>query len=310
MNYSPIAIFACSRPKHTANLLRTLKKNPEINKSKIFFFIDYPKHINDLKNYREVINILEAFNQNAILIKRKRNLGLKQNIISGINYVLDRYENVIVLEDDLQVSPNFINFINKALNYYKNEKNIISISGFGLSNENLNNLNTKKDFYLNHRFPSWGWATWKSKWPQHILKLNIDELKNDNLTELNKYCGNDVKVAVEKILLNELDAWAALTTYYSYINNLFSLYPTNSLVENKGFDGSGVNGGYSKKISSLKISTGYNAQFTKDIVFDLDIARRHNKYLTRGNIYVFISNLLEILRLKKIIKSFISILFR
>ena len=63
-------------------------------------------------------------------IIRKKNFGLAKNIVSGINYVFKENDKAIILEDDIIVSPFFLNYMNKNLNIYKNDK---KASFFGFS---------------------------------------------------------------------------------------------------------------------------------------------------------------------------------
>jgi GR25 family glycosyltransferase involved in LPS biosynthesis len=87
---------------------------------------------------------------------------LANSIISGVSQILKEHDKVIVLEDDLITSPNFLDFMNQALNFYQGNKQIHSISGYTLDLPSLKNYT--KDYYLGYRASSWGWGTWKEKW--------------------------------------------------------------------------------------------------------------------------------------------------
>ena len=108
---------------------------------------------------------------------RKTNYGLAKNITSGVSKIFKRYEKIIVLEDDLLVSKNFLKFMNDALNFYQNKKKIWHISGWSYDISEINNLNFD-NYFLS--FPSsWSWATWKNRWkyfnknPANIIKKKI-----------------------------------------------------------------------------------------------------------------------------------------
>ena len=71
------------------------------------------------------------------------------------------------MEDDLLASPYFLDFMNEALDFYEENNNIFSISGWSLR---LNTLNKyKEDIYFHNRYSSWSWATWSSRWNQMIF---------------------------------------------------------------------------------------------------------------------------------------------
>ena len=63
------------------------------------------------------------------LILHSNNLGLKQNILSCGDLV-DEYDAVIILEDDLYVAKDFYNYAKQAAFYYLNNDNIAGISLF------------------------------------------------------------------------------------------------------------------------------------------------------------------------------------
>ena len=64
----------------------------------------------------------------------KINKGLAKSIIDGVSNMLNRYSRVIVLEDDLRTTPNFLDFMNQSLDFYENNRAIQSVSGYSLKN--------------------------------------------------------------------------------------------------------------------------------------------------------------------------------
>ena len=73
----------------------------------------------------KIRNILIKFsvkNKNVTLIFRNKNFGLKKNITLGISEIISKYKRVIVLEDDLILSRNFLLYMNSGLNFYKKKK--------------------------------------------------------------------------------------------------------------------------------------------------------------------------------------------
>ncbi|MCS2404710.1 hypothetical protein NXY31_07810 [Bacteroides salyersiae] len=77
---------------------------------------------------------------------------------------MEKYGKAIVLEDDLTCTPNFLSYINQALDYYEHDKRIFSICGYGLKIKKP--IGYSSDVYLSKRSSSWGWATWKDRWEQ------------------------------------------------------------------------------------------------------------------------------------------------
>ena len=127
MRLAPIVIFTYNRPLHLAKTLNYLKKNNLSKKSKIIFFSDGLKNKKDnqeKKNINEVKNIIRSvkgFKSKEIFYKKK-NVGLKKNIINGVSKILKKYKKIIVIEDDVLVGKYFLEYMNMALERYKNDK--------------------------------------------------------------------------------------------------------------------------------------------------------------------------------------------
>jgi GT2 family glycosyltransferase len=111
---SPVAIFTYNRPDHLRKCIQSLKKNLLFKKTKFFIFQD------GLKSYSSSItakyeSLFSELPGNFKIIKRKKNYGLKRNIMSGVSYILSKYRTVIVCEDDLVFHRDFIYYMNYIL---------------------------------------------------------------------------------------------------------------------------------------------------------------------------------------------------
>ena len=125
---APIIIFSYNRPKHLNNLLNSLVKNNISKFSKNFFFVMVPKNQKDERKISEIKSLLKFKIKIYKQIFRKKNIGLANNIINGVSQVLKKYRNCIVLEDDLVINKNCINYMNCMLKQFKNNKKIGSVS--------------------------------------------------------------------------------------------------------------------------------------------------------------------------------------
>ena len=71
---------------------------------------------------REYIKKLHGF-KSITIIEQEKNLGLANSIIQGVTATVKKYGRAIVLEDDIETSPYFLQFMNEALDLYSNIKN-------------------------------------------------------------------------------------------------------------------------------------------------------------------------------------------
>ena len=246
MNISPIIIFTYNRLDHLDTLIRSLKKNSLFDNSEVLVFSDGPKNEEDKKRIEKIRIFLKKTLQHhkSQIIERDINLGLSKNVIGGITQAFETYDQLIILEDDLEVSPYFLKYMNDALNLYANVDNVASISGYMYPIESKKFSN---DFFFLNLVESWGWGTWKRAWKEFendsvkLLK-KIDERKLIN--DFNLSSG----IAYYKMLQDNIkganDSWAIRWYASTFLKNMNTLFPNKSFVRNTGIDNSGENCSY------------------------------------------------------------------
>lgn len=241
--YAPICLFTYNRLKETKQTIDSLKNNYLAMESELFIFSDGPRNemvkskVDKLREYLRTISGFKAVS----IIESTENKGLANSIISGVTQVINKYGKVIVLEDDLITTANFLNFLNQALDFYKNDINIQSVNGFALD---ISSTGNKGDVYFQKRPFSWGWATWSDRWNPNIFnKEMIKSEINLNVSVLKKFkkaCGDDIVTMLLNSLNEKNDSWYVRWVYNHFKNKRYSVYPRYSLVENIGFGDSGT----------------------------------------------------------------------
>jgi len=240
MNLAPIILFTYNRPEHTKKALDSLKKNELAGQSKLIVFIDGPKNEEDSLSINKIHSFLKKIDwiKEVEIHRSKENLGLKKSILNGVTTVINTYGKAIILEDDIEISPGFLEYMNSALSLYENNKTVMHISGY-VPETYFNNLLPNTFF---HSFMScWGWATWKDRWD--LIELDIDKIIgqiNDNKKYFNI---NNTFNLYEQIKLNKhgtINTWAIFWYASIFINKGLCLYPKKSVVRNIGLDGTGV----------------------------------------------------------------------
>lgn len=237
MKYAPIIIFCYNRLDSLKLLINSLLKNKEFLETELIIYSDAAKTSHDLKNVelvRAYVDSMDIINRKTI-IKREVNFGLAKNIINGVTEVINNFGKVIVLEDDLIVSENFLCYMNSALNFYKNREYIFSISGYTAQLKSLKNY--EKDTYLSYRPSSWGWATWKNKWDGIDWKIeHFNEFSKDRV-EVNRFNrgGIDMYRMLKHYMIGKNNSWAIRWAYAMYKKDKYAIYPKISKIQNIGF---------------------------------------------------------------------------
>jgi hypothetical protein len=255
---APICLFTYNRLTETKQTIYALQKNYLSKNSDLFIFSDGPKNEQAVSKVEEVRKYLQSISgfKSISIIESSINKGLANSIISGVSQIINQYGKVIVLEDDLITSPNFLNFMNQALEFYSNKKKIQSINGYSLSIRHKT-----YDIYFQQRPFSWGWATWADRWDEEIFnkeKIHITiNNQNKTLSLFRKKCGTDIPKMLINSINNKNDSWYVRWAFSHFINKTYSVYPTYSLIENIGFSQygthcKGINSFYSEPTQSNK----------------------------------------------------------
>ena len=169
--YYPVAIFCYNRPNHLRKMLESIQRNAESIHTKAYFFIDGAKDNQDkieISKILEIINNSNNFKEN-IIINRDSNFGMQKNVITGISHVLRENEAAIVVEDDLKFSKYYLNFMNKALKFYKPYENVWQINAWSYPNYITFSKKTK----ISNQMSSWGMGVYKIS-GSFLLRMNLN----------------------------------------------------------------------------------------------------------------------------------------
>lgn len=230
----PVVIFCYNRPYYLEQLIKSLKKNKYYKSFKYYFFCDGPKKIaNDVTNCRAVSEIIKNFKVKKKIINRKKNIGLSNNVISGLNLIFKKkkYEGAIILEDDLELNKNCLIFLSSALNYYKNYNDIGSITGYSYIDKYKKFLD--KDYFLSFRHCSWCWGTWSKIWNK-IEWSNYKLNKGQQISDFS-IGGKDLPLMLKAQEMKLVNSWAIRFNFYCFKKKLLSIAPRFSHVINNGF---------------------------------------------------------------------------
>lgn len=267
--YAPVAVFVYNRVEQTQRILDALNCNTLSDKTKIFIFSDAAKDNTEKEKVKQVRNYIQNFKNNnsfqeTNLILAEKNLGLQDSLINGITRIINEYGKVIVVEDDILTSKDFLTFMNSALMYYQDDNKVWSVSGYTPRLRSLKRLQT--DVYCSVRGNCWGWATWSNRWNRIDWEVSDYEKFIVNKNEIKRFNegGKDMTSLLKLQKNGSINSWAIRWNYQQYKEQMISIFPKFSKVQNIGFDGTGTNGGIANSFNtSIKEEKEWDFQYNE-----------------------------------------------
>lgn len=273
-NLAPIILFVYNRPWHTQQTLDALAKNDLAKESILYIYADGAKKNateTDLQKIEEVRKVISNFGdcKETHILRREKNWGLANNVIDGVTKIVNQHGKIIVLEDDLITSPFFLDFMNKGLDFYQENDQVLGVGGyFYFPNEDLN------ETFLLPLVSSWGWATWSVKWDKVEFDASklLEQVIEKELEQKVNFGNNNYFNLLQAQVKKEVDSWAICFYVSCVVTNKSFLRPHLSLVQNIGLDNSGThcddNSPYTPHLSKHKIEvkqipTGASLEATK-----------------------------------------------
>lgn len=244
---APIVLFAYNRPEHLRRTLASLQANGMAEQSELFVYCDGPKQnakpevLERIESVRELARSVSGF-WALHVVEHAENQGLATSVINGVSDIMARYGRAIVLEDDLQLSPHFLRFMNEALARYEHSPSVFSIGGYTFPPATMPiPKNYAYDTYLGVRCCSWGWATWADRWDTVDWGMTYfdDFVKNREAIREFERGGPDLPRMLAEQYAGYIDSWAIRFCFAHCSQKSYCLYPVRSLVNNLGLDNSG-----------------------------------------------------------------------
>jgi hypothetical protein len=283
---APVVMFAYRRPDHLRNTLTSLMRCDGFEQSPIIVYCDGARDANETDSVmatrelaRNMLGDRAEYHFNDV------NLGLSRSVIAGVSNTVDRFGRAIVVEDDLELSPSFLNFMNQSLDRYANDERVFQVSGYMFDVPELKAVPSA--LFLPFTV-SWGWATWKRAWDQFDPQATGWEALRTNKV-LRRRFNLDGTYDYATMLMSQMaglrDSWAVRWYWTVFKANGLVLFPPVSLVRNTGFDGSGTHGRgllrkFSKAMSDLS-STDIN--LSESVFLDAGLYAHVKKALRRQN---------------------------
>lgn len=251
INCAPVVITTLNRYSHFKECFESLEKCKLADKTDVYIALDYPPSDKYRAGWLKLNEYLDKKEENHVfkkltIVKRQHNYGIKfpnSNSRAIVGDLQNKYDRYIFSEDDNVFSPNFLVFLNKGLEKFKDDDRISFVCGYNYPMKFPKSY--KNNFYISKHASPWGFGTWFSK-EEHIKKYyDLDFLKallrnKESFNKLMKYKTSTVYSIINMVKNNLVYGDSARGSYIC-LEDKFCVFPTISKVKNTGIDGSGVN---------------------------------------------------------------------
>lgn len=250
-SWAPVAVFAYNRPDKLSALMSNLQACNGFAASQVKIFVDGAKGDADqlaVEAVREYVRSLAL--PNVSYSFNKVNRGLRNSIFAGVTEAVGEHGKVIVLEDDLVLSPVALEYFNKGLLRYETEQRVWSIAGYLYDAPQLRQSGAAVSLPFTH---PWGWATWKRAWDQFELDNRPDSKELRSRGFKSAFDMNGVYPFTKQLknsLAHRVNSWSVHWYYTVFRHGGVSIFPPRRIVDNVGLN-AGTHGGVSNPYNLL-----------------------------------------------------------
>lgn len=306
----PVAFIVFKRLDTMKEVFKSIRA---IEPNKLYVISDAAREGNDteeekVKNVRSYIEQHVDWPCEVIKVYADKNMGCKNRIVSGLDYVFSKENKAIILEDDCVPSQEFFDFCSELLDYYENDERIMMISG----------CNPIQEYPMEYSYTFsllssiWGWATWSRAWQKY--DGNISSWKDVEKKGLIKnlyetYTYSYLKENFNLVYEHKNDTWDYQWEYARIINSGLGIVPKQNMIKNIGFgeDATHTIGNTPKNINfswnNIKEIIAHPPYVMRDWFYD---KAYQDKFMKKSRVKRVIKKIICYEKLKKVIYTFVG----
>lgn len=279
MNLAPVGICTYTRLDHLMKTIEALKANTLAQQTELYIFSDGPRPGDEAKvqELRDYLTTITGFKKVHPRLQPTNNMF--ENTTNANMRLNENYGRSIFIEDDIVTSPYFLEFMNESLEKYESNKKVMSIGGYCPPVTIPKNY--ASDVFFSQIFCPWGLGMWKDRFELvNQAKTAWSRRVDPDVVNSLKYLGKDFvrrykALCKESVTDFELAAkFDLLATVTMLKHQMFSVQPRQTMIENIGFDGTGLHCHSSDDKFFHKANAQFRPKnFTDDVSPDQRVAR-------------------------------------
>lgn len=225
-----IAVFLHNRPARAARTLDTLRHCDLASQSAMTIYCDGPKASDEQDYVDEVRRIASECTgfRHVDIVEHSTHVGRSRLIVESLTELFIQLDQIIVVEDDIDVSPSFLALMNEGLAAYADDERVISVCGYSYA------VRAPETFFLPGAH-CWGWATWKRGWSLfngNPMALVEDLMAKDLVFEFDGGGAEPLTQALYDTVLDDNTSWSLCWMATAIVCGKLTLFPGKALVRN------------------------------------------------------------------------------
>ncbi len=256
--HTPIAFIIFKRADLTERVFAEIRRAKPV---KLYIIADGPRTPEEQADTDAARAVTEGVDWPCKVVRlySSANLGCKKRVITGLNEVFAREEQVIILEDDCLPHPTFFTYCATLLHQYRDDTAIGTINGTAMPG--LTAIAGEKPCVFTRFSVVWGWATTRRVW--QLVDPEIEEWESLRQTDWLKslFPGQPHLVYGVGAMFDQTragcDAWSYAMLFALLKHNLLNVHPAENLISNIGFDHRAAHTYTVKPYSNLPYGRGW-----------------------------------------------------
>ena len=235
-----VAVFVFRRPDTTKRVLEQLSI---VKPKRLYVICDGPREgkEREAELQKETLELFANIDWECDVRFNvaHENLGCKNRVVSGIDWVFGFEESAIFLEDDCLPTLDFFYFCESMLHRFRGQDDIGMVSG--TRQTLIPNLNNRHVTFT--RIPRiWGWATWRDRWES--FDADLEQVESRGFQEAAYWGAEGILSRAHwssrfEESRKDPSIWDAQWVYALWSQRRYSVQPPVNLISNIGF-GSGA----------------------------------------------------------------------
>jgi hypothetical protein len=248
---APVLIPTLCRYEHLRRCVSSLAACTHAARTDLFVALDAPLHESHRPGSGRIADYLPQITGFASVnvVRRAENYGALRNYLDARRLLFETYDRVILCEDDNELAPCFLDYVNQGLQRFEGDAEVMAVCGYHFPVTAP--VPATATHYLHRGFCAWGFGEWRSRalrflYPHRdLVKLSRDlVLMRRMMARSSAFFAQFMQA-----LVRGTDVYGDLAIGVDLSRNPQSrcVFPCVSMVRNHGHDGSGVHCGYAPR---------------------------------------------------------------